>query len=263
VSVKPSQSASRVLGVLEKVAEHQSIGITELTRQLGEDKSAVQRALVTLARDGWIRSLPGKPTRWEVSERIHVVSQVAARGSRDLRERARPALQALRDATGETVLLNVPECGRFVVSDVLEGQHYLRIVLAVGVIVPARGSSTAGAILPYMSRERQIEFLGDAPDVALLKQFAANVERGYAISRGGIVPESTNLAAPIFEADGRPAGAVIVSAPSDRLTPEHFPRIGAMVSATARELSRGPAPRVAHGSPAGRSRRKAPSPGPD
>jgi DNA-binding IclR family transcriptional regulator len=244
MAVKSSQSASRVLGVLERVAEHQPIGITELAKLVGDDKSAIQRALVTLAQDGWIRAVPGKPTRWEVSERIHVISQIAAHGTQDLRERARPALLALCEATGETVLLNVPERSRFVVADVLESRHYLRIVLAVGLIVPTRGSSTAGAILPYMGRKQQIEFLGEEPDKALLKEFAANVERGYAISSGGIVPESTNLAAPIFEADGRPVGAVIVSAPSDRLTPEHFPRIGAMICATARKLSRSRPPIV-------------------
>lgn len=243
MAVKWSQSALRVLAVLEKTAEYQPVGITELARLLAADKSAVQRALQTLARDEWIRAAPGKPTRWEVTERIQSVAHVAL-GSHDLRHRARPVMQDLRDKTGESVLLNVPERGRFTVSDVMESRHTLRIVPLIGTIVAPRGSATGRAILPYMSRERQIEFLGADPDAAMLEEFAATVARGYSISDGEVVTGSTNLAAPIIEADGRPVGAILVSAPSERLPPEGYPRIGAMVCAAARRLSRGRKPRM-------------------
>ena len=258
MGVKPSQSASRVLATLAMVAEHQPVGISELAGLLGADKSAVQRALVTLADDGWIRAAPGKQRRWEVTGRIHAVSQIAhlAGGSQDLRDRARPALQALREETGETVILNVPEGDRFVISDVLESRQYLRIVPAVGMIVQTLGSATGRALLPYMSEQRQLEFLGGPPDAALLKEFAATVARGYSTSCDELAAGSTNLAAPIFEADGRPVGVVLVSVPSDRVTPDDYPRIGAAVAATARKISRGPAPQVSFSSPIRRRRER-------
>lgn len=246
MGVKSSQSALRVLAALEKIAEHQPIGMTELANLLGEDKSAIQRALATLADEEWIRVAPGKPKRWEVTGKIHAISQVAhiALNSQELRERARPALQALREKTGETVILNVPERGRFVVSDVLESRQYLRIVPAVGMVVQTLGSATGRALLPYMNAQLQREFLGGLPDALMLNEFDETVARGYSISSGELAEGSTNLAAPIFEADGRPVGVVLVSAPSDRLTPDNYPRIGALVVATARELSRGPIPKV-------------------
>jgi IclR family acetate operon transcriptional repressor len=247
MAVKWSQSASRVLATLEKVAECQPVGISELARLLNADKSAVQRALTTLAREDWIRAAPGKPTRWEVTARIQAVAH-AAMGSHDLRHRARAVLQALRDRTGESVLLNAPERGRFVVIDVLESRQSLRIVPEVGTIVPASGSATGRAILPYMSRERQIEFLGSAPDAAQLEEFAATAARGYAISVGEVVAGSTNFAAPIFEVDRQAVGAVLLSAPSDRVLARDFPKLGRMVVETARQLSRGAAPRVSLGS---------------
>lgn len=142
------------------------------------------------------------------------------------------------------MILNVPERGHFVVSDVLESRQYLRIVPAVGMIVETLGSATGRALLPYMSEQRQIEFLGSLPNAALLQEFAATVARGYSISRDELAAGSTNLAAPIFEADGRPVGVVLLSAPSDRLTPDNYRRIGALVIATARQLSRGPVPHV-------------------
>jgi IclR family acetate operon transcriptional repressor len=238
MAVKPSQSASRVLAVLENVAEYQPIGISELARLLDEDKSAVQRALATLAQEGWIRTTPGKPTRWELTPRIHEVAQ-AAQGSHDLRHRARPALQALRDATGETICLNVPSRDRFVVAEVVESRHYLRVVLAPGAIVPALASATGRAVLPYLSPDRQSAFLGGPPDATELAAFRQTIDRGYAVSRDLVVEGYTNIATAVFEPDGRPVGAVVMTGPNDRLPPADHERIGALVSAAAARLSRG------------------------
>ena len=202
--------------------------------------ATVQRAIVTLADKGWIRTAPGKPTRWELTAHIHAVSQHAY-GSHDLRRRARTALEALRDETGESVLLNVPDGGKFIVIDVLESRHYLRSAPPVGMIVPSNGSATSRAILPFMTHEEQIEFLGGPPDATMLEDFSATVARGYSISQGDVVAGSTNIAAPIFEMDSRPIGVVLVSAPSDRATEGDYARLGALVAATARRLSRGPA----------------------
>jgi DNA-binding IclR family transcriptional regulator len=237
VSVKRSQSASRVLAVLEKIAKHQPIGVSELARLLGADKSAVQRAIMTLADEGWIRAAPGTPTRWQPTARILAVAHIAL-GSNDLRHRARGALEALRDESGESVLLTVPDIGRFVVVDVVESRQLLRTVPSLGMAVPIRGSATSRAILPYMTREQQSELLGGEPDAALLEDFAATIARGYSVSRGDVIEGSTNIGAPILEIDGRPIAAVVVSAPSDRLTIAEHARIGAMVSETVRSLSR-------------------------
>jgi IclR family transcriptional regulator, acetate operon repressor len=238
MGVKPSQSGARILAALEKIAIHQPVGISDLARSLNANLSAVQRAVQTLADEGWIRAAPGKPVRWELTPRIHSVSQHAY-GGHDLRRRARPELEALRDATGETVVLNVPDDGKFIVVDVLESPHYLRIAAPVGLIVSPRGSATSRALLPYMAREQQIQYLGEEPDAAMLADFAETIEQGCAISIGDVVPGSTNIAAPIFELDGRPVGTVLVSAPSDRATEEDYARLGAMVKAAAHRLSRG------------------------
>lgn len=244
MAVKHNQSAVRTLAVLEAIAEHQPIGITELARLLDEDNSAVQRALMTLLHAGWICTGPGKPTRWELTARIHAVAHLA-HGSSDLRRRARPALQALRDQAGETVSLNVVDGGQFIVMDAVESLHFLRVVLTVGMSVPALGSATGRAILPYMSPDRWTEFLAAPPDAGECDEFRATLARGYSISSSVVVEGFTNIGAPIFEADGRVVGAIIASGPSERL--QDTEKVGAMVLATARSLSRGRAPAVAPG----------------
>lgn len=50
------RSVRTTFRILEAVAEHQPIGLSELARRLGLPKSTVQRSLATLAELGWIRS---------------------------------------------------------------------------------------------------------------------------------------------------------------------------------------------------------------
>ena len=236
--VKPSQSGSRILAALEKIAEHQPIGVSDLARLLEDNIAATQRAIATLAGDGWIKTASGSPTRWELTAHIHTVAQHAY-GSNDLRRRARSVLEELRRDTGESVLLNVPEGGKFVVIDVLESPHYLRTAPPVGLIVPSVWSATARALLPFMTLEQQREYIGKPADEAMLQDFIETGKRGYVISQGDVIQGSTNIAAPIFELDGRPIGAVLISAPTDRTASREYERLGAMVMTTGRRLSRG------------------------
>ncbi len=237
MAVKPSQSAVRVLTVLECIARHQPIGVSGLARVLDTDKSAVQRAIVTLADTGWIRAASGAPAKWVLTAHILAVAHMG-HARDDLRQRARPALEALRDASGETVLLVVPDIGRFVVVEALESRNMLRTAPHIGLEVPVSGSATSRALLPYMTRSQQIELLGEPPDARLHAEFAATLRRGYSVSAGDVVAGSTNIAAPILELDGRPAAAIVISGPSERLTSAQQRRLGAMVLQAARELSR-------------------------
>jgi IclR family transcriptional regulator, acetate operon repressor len=243
LAVKPSQSASRVLAVLEQVASRQPIGVSALAKLLGEDKSAVQRAVVTLADAGWIRIAPEPPTRWELTAHIFTVAHLPY-SSDGLRQRARPILEALRDQTGETAFLAIPDVRRFVVIEAAESLHSLRMALRIGQITPVRESATGRAVLPYLSPARQAVMLGEPPDADLLALLAETRARGFGLSVGEVLRGSTNLAAavfgdPVVGGDGEPIAAITVSGPSDRLTADRHAEVGALVADAARRLSRG------------------------
>ena len=67
MAVKRSHSAARMLAVFEAVARTQPIGVSALARDLGADKSAVQRDLMTLADAGWIATSPVGNGQWELT----------------------------------------------------------------------------------------------------------------------------------------------------------------------------------------------------
>jgi DNA-binding IclR family transcriptional regulator len=234
MAVNGSKSGTRILAVLECIARHQPVGVSEVARLMGADKSAIQRAIVTLAQEGWIHAGPLPPTRWSLTGHIHRIAHLASGG---LRQRVRSALEALRDATGETVGMVVPETSRFVSIEVAESRHLLRMALHVGQEVPSDVSATGRAVLPHLPLARQLELLGAAPSAALRRDFAASLRQGYFVREDDHVFHSISIAAPVFEADGGPMGAVLLLAPRERLPPSQYARVSAMVLQTARDLS--------------------------
>lgn len=239
MSVKGNKSGTRLLALLECIARHQPIGVSELSRLMQTDKSTVQRAIMTVVDGGWVRAAPGTPTRWQLTGHILHVAHMA-HGSSGLLQRARPALEALRDASGETVCLAVPDIEGFVLIEVIQSQQPLRMVPPVGIVISGGESATGQAVLPYLPPAEQIKLLGGAIDAALEKVLNLTLRRGYAVNQDDRAGGSINVAAPIFELDGQPAGAVTLCAPKGRLLPEHYARVGAMVLQTASQLSLAP-----------------------
>lgn len=234
--VLKNQSAELVIKVLETVAEHQPIGVADLSRMMGETKSSLQRALVTLADCKWIRKA-GNSTRWELSERIHTIAWLGQSHS-DLRNRARPHLENLRQQTGETIVLESPEDGRMVIVEAFESRHVVRTSAAVGMIVQVETSASGLAILAWLDEAGQTALLGHPPDAAMKARLDHVREQGHSLDQGGQISGLTNIGAPVFEG-GQPVAAVVLGAPSERMPKSLHRKTADLVIQTARALSRG------------------------
>jgi IclR family acetate operon transcriptional repressor len=222
--------------VFEAVAANQPVGVAALSRILGIDKSAVQRALVTLSEQGWIQAREDQMTRWEISLRVLGIAH-SSRAKSDLRHTIQLVLEQLATQTGETAIFNEPDGARLVVSQVAESKQPLRMAPRIGTVIPARDSATGRILLPFLSRERQVELLGEPPDAAFLDLLDTCRARGYAASNEVNSPAVT-IAAPVFEVDGRPIGAVAISGPAERMPPDSHPRSAELVCQAANLLSR-------------------------
>ena len=132
----------------------------------------------------------------------------------DLATRARPAMERLRDETGESVQLYVRRGDRRVCLASLESPHGLRTIVAVGASLPLSAGS-AGKVLR-----------GD-PDAAA-RGWAESVEereRGVA-----------SVSAPVLGPGGEVMAAVSVSGPVERTTRHPGRRYAAAVVAAARAV---------------------------
>lgn len=234
MAVKRSLSAGRMLSVFELVARQQPVGVSALSRALGADKSAVQRDIMTLADAGWIHPAPGLRGQWELT--LHALSLARPpHSSHSLRHRLRPMLERLHEATGETVYLTLPYQNHFIVVDALESQHMLRVVPSIGMNVPLEGSATAKAYLAFLAPAAAEALLGAPPTAAQLAEFARTRERGYALNDGDLLPGSVAIAAPVLTGPHQPVGALVLTGPSERITPARLHEIGVAL----REAGRG------------------------
>jgi IclR family transcriptional regulator, acetate operon repressor len=236
MAVKPLHSLQRALAVLEAVAAEQPIGVGALARRLGEDKSTLQRVLVTLHATGWIRPAAGESTRWEVTTRPLVVAHLAQQRSNDL-GRARPVMEALREATGESVVLAVPDTGRIVTVDVAESRQLIRSAPHLGMVLPIDAGAAALAIFAHLTPAEIASFgapIGDPNFDAELRHARA---RGWSLNAGVISAHTTSIGAAVLDATGRPVAAMVVSAPSARLTADLYDAVGQQVLTAARAAS--------------------------
>ncbi len=233
-TVKQIQSVHNACRLVELLAERQPLGVSELARASGFDKSAAHRLAVTLHAARWLdRTADGRwriaPTLAKLARRTSAASLVAT---------LRPRMESLRDETGETVMLVALEDARLRVREVVESRHALRIAAPVGAELPLIHSSAARAIAAHLPADELADLRRAHPDLDGDAALARVRRRGYAVNDREILSDARVVGAPILSADGEPLAAMIVSGPTSRITKSRLPEIGrALVRVTTGALS--------------------------
>ncbi len=235
MAVKRNQSVLRALRVLDLIAEHQPVSVSALAEQLDEDRSAVNRMVVTLADAGWIRVAPDAGKQWELTAHLFSIANLP-RSDDELRRRARNVLDRLCDEFGETVFLAVPAHRGLVVLDVAQSRHALRMVPRVGEPISPARSSTGRAVLAFLDEEQQRQLLGRPPGAPEKAEYAEVRGRGFATSVDDIMQGAANVAAPVFDARGRVIAAIALSGPTGRLDADRLNQAGEVLARLAKSV---------------------------
>lgn len=228
-SVKEIQSVRNACTVVEMVAERQPVGVSELARATGLDKSTVQRLVVTLHRAGWLVPAPGSTTRWQlVVDLLHLTRNA---GTAALVARTRPVLDTLRDATGESVLLALFVHGQLTVHDVAESRAAVRMSAQLGSQLPIERSASGRVVAAHLGGQELADLRRSHPGIDGDRALAAIRRRGWAASDQEVSDEVRSVGAPLLDGAGRPLGAVVVSGPVHRVSQVQMRRYGALVAA--------------------------------
>jgi IclR family transcriptional regulator, acetate operon repressor len=234
-SVKEIQSVHNACALVEALAERQPLplGVSELARLTGIEKSAAHRLAITLNRAGWLdRTRDG---RWQIAAALGRLARRAATAA--LTATMRPRMETLRDQTGETVMLVAIEHARLMVHEVVESRHALRITAPVGSELPLIRSSAARAIAAHLPPE-ELAALRRAHPALDNDQTLANVRRrGWAVNDREIVADARVVGAPILAPDGYPLAALIVCGPTSRITAARMKQYGGFVAKAANARS--------------------------
>jgi IclR family transcriptional regulator, acetate operon repressor len=229
-TVKEIRSVQNACAVIDVVADRQPIGVSELARLTGIDKSAVHRIAMTLHGSGWLTRATGPTTRWQLAPPLLRLARLAADG---LGASVRPVLERLRDETGETAMLAVLEGTRLVVREVAESRQALRMSSRPGADLPIGGSAAARIIAGYLPARHLADLRAAHPDLDDDRALAVARRRGYATNDREVTEDVRAVAAALLMGDGTAAGAIVVCGPSTRITAQRMRRLGITVSAAA------------------------------
>ncbi|WP_207914059.1 IclR family transcriptional regulator [Micromonospora sp. KC213] len=241
------KSVIRSLRVLEAVAQHQPVSVSELAKLFDLPKSTMQRTLITLSEAGWLRASRGDRTRWEIGARVLAVRPAAFQGS-SLFAAAREPMLRLRDAVDETIHLSVPdglEC--MVVVDRVDSTQTVRTFYQIGETSPLHTTAVGHAVLAHFSADDINEVVTGSlhhygastfTEPAQLRVALDHVRQvGYAVNRNQFRPDVCAIAAPILDRSGTPLAAVAISMPDSRFDDDRLSEWGRLVAATADEIS--------------------------
>jgi IclR family acetate operon transcriptional repressor len=231
-TVKENQSVRNACIVIEAIARAQPIGVSDLSRRTGIDKSAVHRLAVSLHRAGWLHQ--ATDGRWRIAPALAALVTPASTDS--LVEIVRPVLEQLRNQTGETVMLVVIERAKLMVLDVADSPQALRITARIGAELPLRSSSALRAIaarLPAHEIDKLREIDPGLDDQTL----GETRSRGWALNDREITPDTRVAGAAILSPEGRPLGALIACAPTTRVDIDAMHAIGGLVAQAAEQVS--------------------------
>jgi IclR family transcriptional regulator, KDG regulon repressor len=235
----------RALELLAGVPDDTGLGVVDVGRRLGIDKSQASRTLRALAEHGLVERDPASRA-YRLGPRIFAYAAVVA--ERRLLRLAPPVLERLVQEVGERAHLSVLD-GSVVLTLLSQAPpHAVQATGWAGRSVPAYCTAAGRALLldhgpaALQTVFDGVEMTARGPNaVATVEALSARVkeaaERGYAIADEELEPGLVAVAAPIRRFDGRIVAAVNVSGPSFRFRP-HLPAAGALVARAAEELGR-------------------------
>jgi DNA-binding IclR family transcriptional regulator len=242
------QSLERAFDLVEALAVGGELGVTELAERTGLVPSTAHRLLATLTKRGYV-------TQNTISGRyllgykvIEVASGLEYRLSR-LRGVARPHLESIQQATGETTNLVILDGDRVVYVDQVEGSRRVRMFTVVGTAALAHTTGSGKAILAYGPPEVVTSlYAGREPLARLTPRTIVTLEelqddftrirrRGYAIDHEEHEEGVGCVATPLFDHTGRPCAAISVSGPSARIVHADTAELAALLIEHGSQIS--------------------------
>ncbi len=205
-----TRTVERALALLGVVTEGPT-SLSECARLTSLPPSTALRLLRTLEAAGFAaRDAAGD---YAAGPRM-VQLGATSLGSHELTRVARPALERIVEATGESTYLSVPGVGDTALYLALaEGTHAVRHTSWVGRSIPRSGLAVGRALA------------GDVPST-----------HGYVAERDHVEPDVTAIVAPI-RARGGVIGALSVLGPTYRIDDETMHRYGRVVAEESTRLS--------------------------
>jgi IclR family acetate operon transcriptional repressor len=226
----------------ELAASDAGLGVSELARRIGVNASTASRLLGTLEHEGFVARDPGGPYRLGL-KLVWLADRALAR--LDVRALARPELEKLVAATGETATLSVPGEHAAVTVDFVPSESSVASTARLGRPSVAHATA-AGKVMLAFSRDPlaaagELTAFTDRTitDATELSRTLEGIrETGIAEAAGEREPDLAALAAAVLGRGGELVAILGLQGPLSRLDSARRREVTPALTAAAAALTR-------------------------
>lgn len=241
-------AVDRAAHILKTLASSQApLGVSELSRQLGLNKSTVHDIVTTLTHHKLVERDPVMKTYQLGHALANWADCVVA--SPDLRTLARPRLIALVRQVEETVFLGVYDEGQVTIVDKEEAPHSVKVTAPINHRLYYSAGAFGKIFLAAMPDAQIVKLLHDKPPraftarsitkVALYRKAIERVRAlGHALDDEEYLAGVRAAAAPVVDANGCVVAALCVVGFSTRLPHLRLLRVAKQTREAAEKISR-------------------------
>lgn len=239
-------SFEKGMRVLELLAEHGELGVSDMAAHLETNRAGCHRFLLTLKDLGYVEKT--EDGRYRLTFKILELGMKKLERF-EIRHTAHSMMQELSQAFGETVNLGFWDGRAIVHLDKINSTEILRMDSGLGALAPAYCTGLGKAILAFLPEDevdayiRTIKFEQLTPNTInsakALKQALKNIRKnGFAIDDEELSIGLRCVGAPVFDYTKRASFALSISGPTHRMSDERVKVISETLQTTCGRLSK-------------------------
>ncbi len=241
------KSVEKCMNILDLFLELESdLSIQQFYSYLNLPKPTIHRILGAMEKCGYIVQDPESKKYFLGTKFFYLGSLVSKKFQ--VEGNSHHVMQQIRDASGETVHLNIISEDQRVCIKIIESVHPLQTISYVGQRSPLYAGSSAKVLLAFQGNKFIEGYLNRIPFApittqtntdkeTLLAQLQKIREQGYVITKGERIEGVTGIAAPIREQEGKVVAALCLVVPDVRINEEKLLKYTEMVLEGTREIS--------------------------
>jgi IclR family transcriptional regulator, KDG regulon repressor len=240
------QSVDRILDIIEVLSvEQEGLGVTEIAKRTGLNKSTAHRLISTLAVRGYLaRSSEGS---YKIG--LKLIEAVSCYiNSLELQTEARPYLAKITGDLGLTSHLGVLDGNQVVYIEKMDVVSSVKMYSQIGLRMHAYCSSLGKCLLSGFSKEDLNHIMGDCSFIKftqstissldeLHKELAEVRKKGWAMDNQEYEIGHRCIGAPIYDYRGDIIAAISASGSTNQLTDDKIETSAAYVKKVALEIS--------------------------
>ena len=236
------QSLSRGLTIIELLAKSESsLGVTEISKHLGIDKSSATRLIQTLVEHGFAVKDP-ESRRFLVGPKMKSLVDITAE-ARPLKALSMPLLQTLMERTGENSHVAVYSQEQCLVVADIESTAQLRVVSGEGRLIPNHCTAIGKCLIAFGDYPLPRDLNSHTPrTISSRDQLKLHMEqirdRGFAMDDEEHEYGVRCMAAPVYNKAGKAIASIGISGPTVRVTLDKVPELSKIVMKAGDDLSK-------------------------